>query len=315
MDSAKKLLRPTLAQVWQDTLFTVSKKLLLLQDITDLVNELRKLSFSVVRFQRVNLLLLNPLYNQMTLYTHDDVSDTVVASQNILFAEGPGGLAWQQQRPLQTDSRRMQREFSAVGDLAPYQKLHAGCHFPLGHNNHWSGCVEFIKTDNSQFDEQAITFLGLLAEVVAIAVDNITEINRAFSERERLRFERDHFRILVDVTNTVISKLELDVLAAEVSKEIHRFFNIDYISLAICGTHNDKNKLNVFSTRYQSGKAVQHQQAWVDMTGTLAGQVLHSRELLLFWLRMINNWQVCWMLAYKQFAYCHYFSVIRCWAY
>lgn len=89
MDSAKKLLRPTLAQVWQDTLFTVSKKLLLLRDITDLVNELRKLSFSVVRFQRVNLLLLNPLYNQMTLYTHDDVSDTVVASQNILFAEGP----------------------------------------------------------------------------------------------------------------------------------------------------------------------------------------------------------------------------------
>ncbi|ENO8656336.1 formate hydrogenlyase transcriptional activator FlhA [Yersinia enterocolitica] len=281
MDSAKKLLRPTLAQVWQDTLFTVSKKLLLLRDITDLVNELRKLSFSVVRFQRVNLLLLNPLYNQMTLYTHDDVSDTVVASQNILFAEGPGGLAWQQQTPLQTDSHRMQREFSAVGDLAPYQELHAGCHFPLGHDNHWSGCVEFIKTDNSQFDEQAITFLGLLAEVVAIAVDNITEINRAFSERERLRFERDHFRILVDVTNTVISKLELDVLAAEVSKEIHRFFNIDYISLAICGTHNDKSKLNVFSTRYQPGKAVQHQQAWVDMTGTLAGQVLHSRELLL----------------------------------
>lgn len=111
MDSAKKLLRPTLAQVWQDTLFTVSKKLLLLRDITDLVNELRKLSFSVVRFQRVNLLLLNPLYNQMTLYTHDDVSDTVVASQNILFAEGPGELAWQQQRPLQTDSRRMQRSF------------------------------------------------------------------------------------------------------------------------------------------------------------------------------------------------------------
>lgn len=246
MDSAKKLPRPTLAQVWQDTLFGVSKKLLLLRDIADLVNELRKLSFSVVRFQRVNLLLLNPLYNQMTLYTHDEVTDVVTGQQNILFAEGPGGVAWQQHIPLQTDSHRMKREFFTVCHLAPYQQLHSGCHFPLGHNNHWLGCVEFIKTDNSEFDEQTMAFLGLLAEVVAIAVDNITEINRAYSEREQLRFERDHFRILVDVTNTVISKLELDVLAAEVSKEIHRFFNIDYISLALCGTHNDKNKLNVF---------------------------------------------------------------------
>lgn len=88
MDSAKKLPRPTLAQVWQDTLFAVSKRLLLLRDITDLVNELRKLSFSIVRFQRINLLLLNPLYNQMTLYTHDDATNTVVGAQNILFAEG-----------------------------------------------------------------------------------------------------------------------------------------------------------------------------------------------------------------------------------
>ncbi|WP_019210570.1 formate hydrogenlyase transcriptional activator FlhA [Yersinia massiliensis] len=281
MDSTKKLPRPTLAQVWQDTLFRVSKELLLIRDIPELVNQLRKISFSLVRFQRVNLLLLNPLYNQITLYTHDDATSTVLGTQNILFAEGPGGLAWQQQTLLQTDHPRMQREFSAVCDLAPYQALDAGCHFPLGHDNHWPGCVEFIKTDGSDFDEQAITFLGLLADVVAIAVDNISHIHRAETEREKLRFERDHYRILVDVTNTVISKLELDVLAAEVSKEIHRFFNIDYISLALCGSQDDKDKLHVFSTRYQTGKAVQHQQTWVDIAGTLAGQVLHSRELLL----------------------------------
>ncbi|CNI18741.1 putative hydrogenlyase transcriptional activator [Yersinia pekkanenii] len=95
MDRAIKLPHPTLAQFWQDTLFTVSKKLLLLRDITDLVNELRTLSFSVVRFKRVNLLLLNPLYNQNILYTHDDATNRIVGLQNVLFAEGPGGYAWQ----------------------------------------------------------------------------------------------------------------------------------------------------------------------------------------------------------------------------
>ncbi|PNM27236.1 hydrogenase [Yersinia enterocolitica] len=280
MDSAKKMPQATLAPIWQDRLFQVTKKIAVLRNITELVNELRKLSFSVVHFQRVNLLLLNPLYNQITLYTYDDVTDAVIRLQNIHLADGPGGLAWQQKCAVQTDRSRMLREFAAVSDLMPYRGLQSGCHFSLGHDECWSGCLEFIKTDDSEFDEQAIIFLTMLAQAVAIAVENMTEINRISAECEQLRLERDHHRILVDVTNTVISKLKLDVLAEQVSKEIHRFFHIDYISLAICGTHVDKHKLNVFSSHYQAGKPVQHQQVWMDMTGTLAQQVLHSKTLL-----------------------------------
>lgn len=40
---------------------------------------------------------------------------------------------------------------------------------------------------------------------------------------EQIRHERDQFRILVDITNSVLSHLEMDGLVAEVSREIYRF--------------------------------------------------------------------------------------------
>ncbi len=41
---------------------------------------------------------------------------------------------------------------------------------------------------------------------------------------ESLRSERNQYRILVDITNSVLAHLDMDGLISEVSKEIHRFF-------------------------------------------------------------------------------------------
>lgn len=51
---------------------------------------------------------------------------------------------------------------------------------------------------------------------------------------EHIRHERDQYRILVDITNSVLSHLEMDGLVAEVSREIHRFFGLSQISIALC---------------------------------------------------------------------------------
>ena len=60
--------------------------------------------------------------------------------------------------------------------------------------------------------------------------------------------ERDNFRILVAITNAVLSRLDMDELVSEVAKEIHHYFRIDAISIALRG--NRKGKLNIYSTHY-----------------------------------------------------------------
>lgn len=91
--------------------------------------------------------------------------------------------------------------------------------------------------------------------------------------------ERDDFRILVAITNAVLSKLHLDELVTEISHEIHRYFSIDSISIVLPASR--KGKLTIYSTHYVDEAAPLHDQSEVQEKGTLSARVFSSREMLL----------------------------------
>ncbi|GAB7195448.1 formate hydrogenlyase transcriptional activator FlhA [Dickeya oryzae] len=113
-------------------------------------------------------------------------------------------------------------------------------------------------------------------------VENIREREQVLQEEERLRHERDHLRILVDVTNTVISKLELKALALEVSREIHRFFGIDFIALVLKDGEEQDNPLKYLATVYPASGAPKTVQGEVERAQTLADSVMaqHQPQLI-----------------------------------
>ncbi len=51
-----------------------------------------------------------------------------------------------------------------------------------------------------------------------------------------LEKDRDHHRVLVDITNAVLSHLDLDDLIADVAREIHHFFGLSSVSMVL-GDH------------------------------------------------------------------------------
>lgn len=99
------------------------------------------------------------------------------------------------------------------------------------------------------------------------------------TELERLRRERDHFHILVEVTNAVISKLSIEDLVAEVAETIHRFFGIDYLSLDLFDL--GAKQLRSHSVYYPPHGLCTRATATMPLTASLAGQVLQSRAMLL----------------------------------
>ncbi len=91
--------------------------------------------------------------------------------------------------------------------------------------------------------------------------------------------ERDNFRILVAITNAVLSRLDMDELVSAVAKEIHYYFNIDAISVVL--RSNRKGKLNIYSTHYIDVNDPVHDQSEVNESGTLTERVFKSKEMLM----------------------------------
>ncbi|NDL64049.1 sigma 54-interacting transcriptional regulator [Acerihabitans arboris] len=163
---------------------------------------------------------------------------------------------------------------------------HSRCVLPVISPRRHFGEVIFTRTDGYHYSQDERAFLRRLAQLLALALENLGVHETLRQENDQLRHERDHHRILVDVTNSVLACLDMDALAAEVSKEIHRFFGIDYISLALCEGSGENARLNVYLTRYTPGKPMRREQKRVPMAGScLAARVLAECRPLLVNLR------------------------------
>lgn len=96
---------------------------------------------------------------------------------------------------------------------------------------------------------------------------------------ERIRHERDQYRILVDITNSVLSHLDMDGLVAEVSREIYRFFGISQISVALCDNKSSAEYL-CYSSHYQRSKPVEKSQYYLNERHSDLAQVLETNKPL-----------------------------------
>lgn len=94
---------------------------------------------------------------------------------------------------------------------------------------------------------------------------------------EHIRHERDQYRILVDITNSVLSHLEMDGLVAEVSREIHRFFGLSQISIALCDNYSSAVYL-CYSSYYQARKPAEKTLYHLDELHPDLAQVLDSNQ-------------------------------------
>jgi len=101
-------------------------------------------------------------------------------------------------------------------------------------------------------------------------------IEPGLTETERLRHERDHFRILVEVTNAVISRQNPIDLIEEIAGTIKHFFGIEYLSLDLFDS--DNQALRIHAACYQEDGSCVYSHSHVAREKSLAVNAFASRS-------------------------------------
>lgn len=143
---------------------------------------------------------------------------------------------------------------------------------PLTVNGNALGRLLFIPPAQHPFSDNAKLWLSQLCAPVAAVLQHLLTHEALQNECRQLRDERDHFRILVDTTNSVISHLDMHALVSEVSKEIHRFFGIDYIGMALLDADSRHARFDLYSTWYVPGSPLVCEREYIAMQDTLLAQ-------------------------------------------
>ncbi|HED2452793.1 TPA: formate hydrogenlyase transcriptional activator FlhA [Citrobacter freundii] len=160
-----------------------------------------------------------------------------------------------------------------------YSEFGHYCLLPLAADGRIFGGCEFIRNEDRPWSEKEYNRLQTFTQIVGVVAEQIQSRVSNNVDYDLLCRERDNFRILVAITNAVLSRLDIDELVSEVAKEIHHYFDIDAISIVL--RSDSKNKLSIYSTHYLDEHHPAHEQSEVDEAGTLSERVFKSKEMLL----------------------------------
>lgn len=271
------------AQLEKQELLEITRTLLSQHNFANLLMQLRQVLQRQQLADHVTLVLFDLYSERVSFHGLDAQRQPVIYQDETLLSNGPVSRLRQSPLPQRWQSDDLHARYPQISALALYPPFKQYCLMPLHAGGTLIGGCELLRSSPQPFSDASLVQLQTLMELVALAVEQIRLREQAENRQRQLRHERDDYRILVDVTNAVLSKLDLDDLIGEISTEIHRFFKIDAISMVLCDDKTDQ--VTIYSTHYLQDDVVERQQYSVPLAGTLSEQVMQSGEMLLLNLK------------------------------
>jgi formate hydrogenlyase transcriptional activator len=170
-------------------LLAVSEAIATHRDLAALFHELAGQLHPVVRFDYLALLLHEAASNTLRLHVLEPPGPPV-APVRLAVGETPDGLVWQTQQPFILSNVAEDKRWPRLQELARPYGVQSACWLPLTTARRQLGTLSLSCKQPSAYDEADLGFLQLVANQVAVAVENalaFQEIEAAFREIQALK--------------------------------------------------------------------------------------------------------------------------------
>ncbi len=246
-------------------------------DLSELFHDLAGRLHAVVRFDFMSLILHDPARNVMRLHILETLHpNRVQVGCECEMDEGPAGLVWQSQEPLVLADIENESRFPSIVGLLREHGMKSACWLPLSTAQRRVGVLGFGSARASVYSDCDLEFLQQVARQVAVAVDNALNFERAQLYQKQLSQERDHQRLLLEVTNAVISNLDLGELLAATAACLRRVLSHEVTSL--CMYNPETNTLRLHALDFPKGGGPVRGEIEVPLGSSPASLAFASRQ-------------------------------------
>jgi formate hydrogenlyase transcriptional activator len=173
------------------TLLAVAEAITAHRDLQALFHDLAGRLRQVVRFDYLILVLHDPANNTMRRHILETSDSSPVAVPGALpVEEGPAGWVWQTQQPLIISDVTADKRWPRFLELVAQFGLRSACELPLTTARQRLGALAFLSKQVAAYDEAEIDFLQLVANQVAVAVENALAFDCIEKLKEKLTREK-----------------------------------------------------------------------------------------------------------------------------
>ncbi len=228
-----------LAQQYR-TLLEVAEAISVHRDLHKLFHDLAQRLPRVVHVNFVGLSLHDPERNVMRLHTvQANVPADLVGGHESPVEDSPDGLVWQTQQPLLILDLDEERRWPKTTRLMREDGTNSICFVPLTTAARRLGAIGFGSLQKGAYGEMDVEFLQQVARQVAVAVDSALNHQRVQCYQQELARERDRLRLLLEVNNAVVSRLDLRDVFKATTASLRRVIPHELASLYLYDPDNE----------------------------------------------------------------------------
>src|SRR5437762_2028844 len=154
------------------------------------------------------------------------------------------------------------------------------CSLPLTTARRRIGALGFGSREPVTYTAAEVGFLGEVAKLVAVAVDNALNFDHAQATQRQLSTERDHLRLLLEVTNAMVSNLDLPRLVDAISSSLERAIPHEFTALALYDKDSGELVVHAAAAKSSDGRSLVGRR--IPVVGSAAGEAFTARRTLLF---------------------------------
>src|ERR1700688_1093888 len=157
--------------------------------------------------------------------------------------------AWvyEHQKPLIIPFLERETRFPRVTALLESEGIRSLCALPLRTAHRRLGCFSIGSRQPNAFSQEEIEFLSLVADEVALAIDDAYHF-------EALQQEKDRLRMLLDVSNAVTSNLDLPDLLRAISANLRSIMQSEGAGVALMEPEGSQLRLCVIDFPENDGR-------------------------------------------------------------
>ena len=194
--------------------------------------------------------------------------------------ETPAGWVVEQQQPLIVPDTAAESRWPAVMDNIRRQGIVSFVSLPLTTARRRLGTLAFGRHAPVTYSAEDVVFMGEVAKLVAVATENALNFDATQCLQRQLASERDHLRLLLEVTNALVSNLDLPGLISVVSSSLQRAIPHEFTALAL---HDpDRDDLVIQAAAFKSGDAHGHGTRRVSIATSPSGRAFTARQTIVF---------------------------------
>jgi len=258
-------------------LLEVAEAISVHRDLPALFRSLAGLLHKAVQFDSVLLVLHDAERSLMRLHIlATEESATTDPESTLPVEDSPGGMVWRTQQPVVLSDVELETRFPSVTALVRKHGVRSVCILPLTSAQRRLGAIGFASSQPDAYNSDDLAFLEQAARQVAVAVDNALNDARAQSYQQQLARERDRLQVLLEITNAVVSTLDLRGLFPAISACLRRVVKHDYASLSLI--EPDGERLRLYALDFPGSKGVVQEHMGGSVDEIPPGRAVETRK-------------------------------------